>query len=138
MTIFKNGAAPFCLLTVEKALFEKYGSSAGKLPRAPSNQRFNDYIKEAAEAAELKKKGRLTKDPSLPLHECISSHTARRSFATNLYLSGFPVLDKMKITGHATEKAFLKYLKVSKRDTAKRLNEHYKKGNERMKLMNIV
>lgn len=113
---------------VVQAIFIKYGQNANKLPRAPSNQKFNDYIKEVGELAELKDKGRLTMRPDLHLYECISSHTARRSFATNLYLSGFPVLDIMKITGHTTEKAFLKYIKVSKLDTAKRLNEHYKKG----------
>ncbi len=111
---------------VVKTLFEKYDNNANKLPRAPSNQKFNEYIKEAAALAGLKETGRLTKAPSLPLDECISSHTARRSFATNLYLAGFPVLDIMKITGHKTEKAFLKYIKVSKLDTAKRLSAHFR------------
>ena len=48
--------------------------------------------------------------------------------ATNYYLQGFPTIDLMKITGHKTEKAFLKYIRVSKLDTAKRLNLHIKKN----------
>lgn len=64
---------------------------------------------------------------------CISSHTARRSFATNYYLEGFPTIDLMKITGHKTEKAFLTYIKVSQLDTAKRLNQHMKKKWEEKK-----
>jgi hypothetical protein len=36
-------------------------------------------------------------DPGLPFYECISSHSVRRSFATNLYLDGFPILDIMKV-----------------------------------------
>ncbi len=124
---------------VVQAIFIKYGENANKLPRAPSNQKFNEYIKEVGEMAGLKQTGRLTMQPDLPLYDCISSHTARRSFATNLFLSGFPVLDIMKITGHTTEKAFLKYIKVSKLDTAKRLNEHYKKGwNDKMIDLRIV
>ncbi len=113
---------------VIQELFEKYGANANKLPKSLSNQKLNDYIKEAAELAGLTEKGRLSTNMNKPLFECISSHTARRSFATNLYLSGFPTIDIMKITGHTTEKAFLTYIKVSKLDTAKRLNEHYKKG----------
>ena len=113
---------------VIKSIFEKYGNNANRLPRAPSNQKFNDYIKEVAELAALNEKGRLTMKPDQQLFMCVSSHTARRSFSTNLYLSGFPVLDIMKITGHTTEKAFLKYIKVSKLDTARRLSDHYKKA----------
>jgi integrase len=41
----------------------------------------------------------------------LSTHTARRSFATNLFLSGFPAISIMKITGHTTEKSFMKYIK---------------------------
>ena len=113
---------------VIKEIFEKYKDNLNRLPKSISNQKLNEYIKEVAEAAGLTEKGRLSTDMSKPLYACISSHTARRSMATNLYLSGFPTIDIMKITGHTTEKAFLTYIKVSKLDTAKRLNEHYKKG----------
>jgi integrase len=80
-----------------------------------------------ARLAGLTEKGRLSSDPEKELSQCISSHTARRSFATNYYLDGFPTSELMKITGHRTEKAFLKYIKVTKLDTAKRLNVHIKK-----------
>jgi integrase len=109
-------------------LFKKYESNYNKLPRTISGQKFNEYIREACKAAGMLETGRLSTDPNLQLWQCISSHTARRSFATNLYLQGFPTIDLMKITGHKTEKAFLKYIRVSKLDTAKRLNEHIKKN----------
>lgn len=108
-------------------IFKTYDSNANKLPKSISNQKFNDYIKEACEAAELNEIGRLSTAPTKKLFECISSHTARRSFATNYFLQGFPTLDLMKITGHKSEKAFLKYIRVTKLDTAKRLNSHIKK-----------
>ncbi len=57
----------------------------------------------------------------------VSSHTARRSFATNLYKSNFPAISIMKITGHKTEKAFLKYIKVTPEEHAKLLAEHWNK-----------
>ncbi|MCO5238114.1 MAG: site-specific integrase [Chitinophagaceae bacterium] len=109
-------------------IFKKYENNPNRLPKTISNQKFNDYIKEACKAAGLTETGRLSTNPKAELWECISSHTARRSFATNLYLDGFPTLDLMKITGHKTEKAFLKYIRIGKLDTAKRLNEHIKKN----------
>jgi len=107
-------------------IFEKYKSSPNKLPKSFSNQKFNDYIKDALEEAKFIETGRLSTNPTLPLYKCVSSHTARRSFATNYYLQGFPTIDLMKITGHKTEKAFLKYIRVSKLDSAKRLSAHMK------------
>jgi len=109
-------------------IFKKYEKNDHRLPRSISNQKFNEYVKNACETAGLVEKGRLSKEPEKPLFSCISSHMARRSFATNLYLEGFPTIDLMKITGHKTEKVFLKYIRVSKLDTAKRLNEHIKKN----------
>lgn len=108
-------------------IFHKYNHNANKLPRAISNQKFNDFIKEVLNLAKINDKGRLATDPEKELWECCTSHTARRSFCTNLYLEGFPVIDLMKISGHRTEKAFMKYIRVSKLDAAKRLNDHIRK-----------
>lgn len=120
-------------------LFNKYGTNANKLPAAPSNQKFNDYVKEVAQIVKLDESGRLTGEPEKLLYDCISSHTARRSFATNLYLDGFPIPDIMKITGHKTEKAFIKYIKISKIDTARSLHKHYKlKAIEKAKSMYVA
>ncbi len=105
-------------------IFEKYKANPNRLPKTISNQKFNQYIKKACEKAGMTATGALIGEPTKPLHECISSHTARRSFATNLYLDGFPTLEIMKITGHKTEKAFMIYIKVSKLDAAKRLSKH--------------
>ena len=54
--------------------------------------------------------------------ELIKTHTARRSGATNMYLAGIKTIDFMKITGHKTEKEFLKYIKVTKEQTAANLH----------------
>ena len=108
-------------------IFEKYKENPNRLPRAYSSQKFNEYIKEVCEKAELNETGRLSTDPQKKLFECVTSHTARRSFATNLYLDGYPTIEIMKITGHKTEKSFMKYIKVSKLDAAKRLSAHMKK-----------
>ena len=107
-------------------IFEKYADRPNKLPKTISNQKFNDYIKDVCKLAEFNEVGRISAKPKDILADLVSSHTARRSFATNYYLQGFPTIDLMKITGHRTERSFLKYIKVSKLDTAKRLSEHIK------------
>ncbi len=109
-------------------IINKYQDTPNKLPRTYSGQKFNEYIKEVCRIAKLTEKGRLSSIPEKELCDCISSHTARRSFATNYYLQGFPTIDLMKITGHKTEKAFLTYIKVTKMEAAKRLGEHIRKN----------
>ncbi len=108
-------------------IFKKYDHNRNRLPYTISNQKFNDYVKEVFKTAEFTEKGRLTNSSDLELWQCVSSHTARRSFATNYYLQGFPIIDLMKITGHKTEKAFMKYIRITKLDAAKRLSSHMKK-----------
>jgi integrase len=118
-------------------IFDKYADRPNKLPKTISNQKFNDYIKDVCKLAEFNEKGRVSSRPKDILAELVSSHTARRSFATNYYLQGFPTIDLMKITGHKTERSFLKYIRVSKLDTAKRLSEHIKTNWSR-KLLSVA
>ena len=54
----------------------------------------------------------------------IRTHTARRSFATNAYLAGIPMRDIMQITGHHTTESFLRYIRVTKMETAQKLKDH--------------
>lgn len=115
-------------------IWEKYG---GSLPTAISNQKFNVYIKEVCRMAGLDEpfvksmtRGGRMEMTKYAKWEVVSSHTARRSFATNLYKSGFPSISIMQITGHRTEAAFLKYIKVSKHEHAKLLAEHWREINE--------
>lgn len=49
---------------------------------------------------------------TIPKYEMVSSHTARRSFATNFYENGVPIVELMAITGHTSEKAFKNYVKI--------------------------
>lgn len=118
---------------VVKSILDKY---KGRLPDAPSNQKFNDYIKEVCELSGIDKdetlcitKGGKRISETKPKHQFVSSHTARRSFATNLYKGGFPSISIMAITGHKTEKSFLKYIKVTPEEHASLLHLHWaKKG----------
>lgn len=57
-------------------------------------------------------------------YELISSHTARRSGATNMYLAGISPFRIMLITGHKTEAAFYRYIRIMKEENAKNLQNH--------------
>lgn len=57
-------------------------------------------------------------------YQVITTHTARRSAATNMYKAGIPTLAIMKITGHRTENSFLKYIKISQEENAAMLGSH--------------
>lgn len=44
--------------------------------------------------------------------ECLSSHTARRSFATNAFTAGIPLSSIMAVTGHSREEHLRRYLRL--------------------------
>lgn len=118
-----------------QSILNKYN---GSLPNAISNQKTNDYLKEIGKLANLiemveitENKGQMRIKNFVPKHELITTHTARRSFATNLYLQGFPTISIMKITGHRTEKAFMRYLKISQEQNAQLLSKFW---NEKFNL----
>ena len=111
-----------------RAIFDKYD---GEFPTQITNQKLNAFIKEVAMISRIDSnetvritKGGKSVESSVPKYELVTAHTARRSFATNLYLQDVPSITIMKITGHKTEKAFLKYIRISKEENAKKLLEH--------------
>jgi len=87
-------------------------------PHKISTQKLNDYIKKVCELAEVndviegKKYDEKTQRKRLdfyPKHELITTHSFRRSFATNYYkIIPTPIL--ITITGHSKESEFLKYI----------------------------
>ncbi len=117
-------------------ILEKYDYQP---PKPISNQRFNDYIKEVAQLADLddevvtihtqQDKGEFTPgrvETRRPKWQAVTAHTARRSFATNMYKRGFPTLAIMAITGHKTEKSFLTYIKVTEAENATMVLHQFK------------
>jgi integrase len=113
-------------------IMKKYGDD---FPRIISPQRFNDYVKEICRQVgftELTKGTKKVKTDmgqrkitgDFPKYELISSHTCRRSFATNLY-GKIPTMTIMAITGHKSERTFLNYIKVTPAQHAKALQEYW-------------
>lgn len=117
------------LLDVPTAILEKHDYMP---PKPISKDKNNEIIKIVCRlagitATEEKKitRGGL-KSPS-PVERCerCSSHTGRRTFATMFYKQGFDTISLMAITGHKTITSFLKYVKVTPEEHAKKLLEHF-------------
>lgn len=116
------------LNTYIKNILAKYG---GTVPELISNVKMNLYLKDLAKEAELNEdviisftKGGVRQSEVFKKHELVTVHTARRSFATNAFLRDIPTISIMKITGHRTERSFMKYIKISQEDNANKLTEH--------------
>jgi len=89
-----------------------------------SNTKLNKMIKKVCEYAniddEVVDRGVVSKK-----YELVTCHTARRSFATNGYLSDVPIRDLMRITGHKKENTFLNYVQVKREVKLSRILEIY-------------
>lgn len=107
---------------VKEIMNQRYN---GLPPRKLNNPDINEYIKEAGRKAEVNDQitiqrtiGGKKLSETVPKHSLIVSHTARRSFCTNAYLSKMPTIDIMSISGHSTEREFYKYIKVTPQERA--------------------
>lgn len=113
------------------AIIKKHG---GGFPRAISNQKFNEYIKEVFEIAGLthpvrvrNTRGGVEGFDEVPYNMLISSHTGRRTYATNMFKAGVPVMLIMAVTGHKTEASFLKYIRATNEDKARMMADMMEK-----------
>jgi hypothetical protein len=111
-------------------------------PKKIDNPTFNEHIKTIAEKAgfdELVQKRNTIKGQVtiqwVKKFEMVKAHTARRSFATNCYLMKIPTRTIMAITGHRTEKAFLKYIRVTKDQHVQIMASFFKNIGEKETVM---
>ena len=117
------------ILPIHDYIKEIYTKYDGEISSGLTNQHFNRYIKKICKIVGINdlitynytKGGKLitqTKEK----WEMISSHTARRSAATNMYITGrFKTFEIMSLTGHTTEKSFFRYIRVTHEDTARQI-----------------
>ena len=68
--------------------------------------------------------GRQRVSKLIPKYQFISSHTARRTAATNMYLAGIVPYRIMLVTGHKTEKSFFRYIRITREENVKVLAKH--------------
>lgn len=108
-------------------IFEKY---RGIIPNGLCIQYFNKYLKVIMKEIGLTDKitysytqGGKSITVTKEKWELISSHTARRSAATNMYLTGrMKTLEIMRLTGHRCEQNFFRYIRLTNEDTARSIS----------------
>jgi integrase len=113
------------------------------LPPQQNNPSFNKDIKLIAEIAGLNSlvqkrntiKGVVTIE-WVPKFKLVKAHTCRRSFATNSYLMGVPIQTIMAVTGHRTEKAFKKYIRITKETHANIMADFFNNSVDKMRIAN--
>lgn len=94
-------------------------------------QKVNLNIKKIGARAKItelvhseKNKGGLKVKTDIMKASLICTHTARRTGCSLMYLSGIPIIDIMKISGHRSPNEFLKYIRIGKEETAVSLASH--------------
>ena len=102
-----------------------------KLPKPRCIQYFNRCVKDICKKVGLtdpilweRTVGTEVVRKEMQKWEMISSHTARRSFATNMFLQNIPTYRIMLITGHKSESSFFKYIRVTREENAATLQGH--------------
>lgn len=122
---FDNAVLP--VHRVVKEILDRY---EGQLPPSMTNQKMNVYLKELGEEAKidnpvkvtyLKGGKRITK--VFKKYELITTHTARRTFATNLYLGGTPLHIIIQYTQHKDIATLMDYIGAEAEEAANRLTE---------------
>lgn len=113
-----------------RTILKKYKN---KLPGHYNVRDFNMNLRDIADKAGIdedviitRKKGNVRTEEFRKKHELVTSHTARRSFCTNKYLMGMSPYEIMVISGHKTEKAFLRYLKIDSYVVARKSRKFFK------------
>jgi integrase len=114
-------------------VLKKYGYSSPSI----SNQKMNDYLKELGKMAGFNDEkvvndatGGIRREKTVQLWEMLTTHVARRSFATNYYQKHPELIDNiMKITGHSTERMFRAYIVTDALDSALDFGDAISKPN---------
>lgn len=117
------------LHSMVKAILDKYN---GKFPKSVNKTHTLKQIRKCGQLAGItapvsiqRVKGGKSIVKNGAKYQFIMNHTARRSFATNMYLKGTPTRSIMEITGHTTEDNFMKYIKLDKLEHAKIVAEAF-------------
>lgn len=130
LTIIQQKTGEPAIMPVSARLRQVLNRYPRGLPKI-TNQTLNHNIKEVAKLIGLtqiveitKYRGGKSENRRYQKWELLSSHTARRSFATNAILSNIPMTEVMKFTGHKSVSAFLAYIRTTGQDAAIKYANH--------------
>jgi len=121
-------------IPLHKQVKEILKENEGKLPLIFSDIKFNRLMKIVCQEVgidkvimgkKFDKKTRRKVKGYYPKYELVSSHTFRRSFASNLY-GKLPNRTIMFATNHKSEAQFIKYVKITDEEHFEELDQHWK------------
>jgi len=103
-----------------KEILDKYKDTIYEPLPVISREKMNKYIKECCELAGINTPTSTTRfvgkkriDKTVPKHELITTHTARKTFVTNSLILGMKEMVVRNITGHKKEESFRRYVKIA-------------------------
>lgn len=112
-----------------KTILDRYDND---LPSMPNITEFNIIIRKVSRKAGLLEVipigvTRRGKKIETLQEKCdlVSSHTGRRTFCTLKFLKDMPAVAIMKFTGHRSERAFMRYLKLEAEVVAERYKSFF-------------
>jgi len=119
------------VIPLSPIVIDIYNKYNGNLPRPADKSHYNRHIKLCAMIAgidsdvySMNRTGGVFKQTHSKKWQLVTSHTARRSFATNMYMKCHDARMVMAITGHTTEENFMKYICVSQIENAERARQY--------------
>jgi integrase len=126
-----NKTGRLVVIPVHPVISEVLKRNKGELPPLPSQQAFGATIKRVCKKAGVVNEimyertvGARVVKKRVKKYELVSSYTARRTGATNMYLAGIPTARIMLLTRHKTEQSFFKYIRIEREENARTLSEH--------------
>jgi integrase len=127
-TKFKDLIVP--LNHFSKSILKKYYGTRGYPLPMITNQKLNEYIKDACEEAGIdslftttRYSGNKKIEVTQPKYKIITLHTGRKTFITNSLLLGIPAQVVKSISGHKSDSAFRKYIHITDQEKHKFITE---------------
>ena len=118
------------LIPASPRVMEILERNGGRAPHI-EQQHLNEWIKKVCAAVSIdspvevsKTVGAVHETQVKRKYELVTSHTARRTGATLLYMTGVPLQQVMLITGHKDEKSIRRYLRLTREENVAMLKDN--------------
>jgi len=120
-------------IPVDKFVLDIMNKYDWKLPKCYCVQEFNKTLKGICQRIDTFAKdvlwertvGLKVVSKTVKKYDLITTHTGRRSFATNIYKKNeFTTYDIMRMTGHSCEKTFYQYIRTTDEEVAMSMVNH--------------
>ena len=116
------------------AILEKYRGTVYEPLPTISSQKLNTYIKECCKEVGFitpitisRYSGNKRQDITMPKYQLITSHTARKTFATVSLVLGMSERFVKSVTGHKGDSSFNRYVKIANEEIKKQMENTWDK-----------